>query len=88
MTRRVKECWDTYLDMLEEFRQHPGETRSTIRATLRELLELHGAGYVCVVVFYGLLVRTNCTTILERAVQAPQLWLHMVAHPEGEVLIA
>lgn len=88
MTRRVKECWDTYLDMLEEFRQHPGETHSTIRATLRELLELHGAGYVCVVVFYGLLVRTNCTTILERAVQAPQLWLHMVAHPEGEVLIA
>jgi len=87
-TRRVIECFDTYLDMLEGFRLHPGQTRSAIRGSFHELLESRGAGYVCVVVGYGFLARTNCITMLELAVQAPQLWLDMITHPEGEIFVA
>jgi len=87
-TRKVRECLETYLNMLQEFREHPGQTRFAIRASLHELVESRGAGYAYVVVGYGFLARTNCATTLERAVQAPRLWLHMVAHPEGETFVA
>jgi hypothetical protein len=68
-TRRVIECFDIYLDMLEGFRLHPGQTCSTIRGFFHELLELRGTGYICVIIRYKFLARTNYITILELMVQ-------------------